>query len=82
MAPLLAFVPLALALTLIALAHDGALTRRRSIQVAAASLVAGPLLIELIGFVAWLGLVALGVTALTAYAAWRQPPGVAFSGRE
>ncbi len=83
MAPLLAFIPVALALTLIALAHDGGtLTRTRAAQVAATAMVAGPVLIELVGFIGWLCLVALAVTGLTTYAALRQQPGVAFLGRE
>ena len=83
MAPLLAFIPVALALTLVALAHDGGtLTRARMAQIAGVALVAGPLAIELVGFLAWLGLVAAAVTALTTYASLRQGPGVAFIGRE
>ena len=65
------FVPVFLAFALIALAHDGDFTPRRTAQVAVAAVVAGPVAMELLGFAGWLLLVTLAVAALTAYAARR-----------
>lgn len=64
-------VPVFLAFALIALAHDGEFTPRRTAQVTVAAIVAGPVAMALLGFTGWLLLVTLGVAALTAYAARR-----------
>ena len=65
------FVPVLLAFALIALAHDGTFTPRRTAQVTVAAIVAGPVMMSLLGFSGWLLLVTLAVAALTAYAARR-----------
>lgn len=75
-------VPPLLALTLIALARDGAFAPRRMAQVTVAAVVVGPVAASVLGFVGWLLMVALGVGALTAFAVWRQTPGVGLLTRE
>ena len=74
--------PPLLALTLIALAHDGALHPRRLAQVALAAIALGPIAASLLGFVGWLLMVTLGVAALAAYAAYRRAPGFRLLSRE
>jgi hypothetical protein len=75
-------VPPLLALTLIALARDGAFAPRRMVGVAAAAAVLGPLAASVLGFVGWLLMITVGVGALTAFAVWRHSPGVGLLTRE
>ena len=83
MVPLLAaLVPILLAFTLIALAHDGDLRPRRMAQVLGAAVLAGPVAMTLLGFGGWLLMVALSVAALTAYALRRVHTGVGLAVRE
>ena len=83
MVPLIAsLVPILLAFTLIALAHDGDLHPRRMGQVLAAAIVAGPVAMTLLGFGGWLLMVALSVAALTAYALRRAQAGIRVPARE
>ena len=83
MVPLIAaLVPILLAFTLIALAHDGDLRPRRMAQVFLAAIVAGPVAMTLLGFGGWLLMVALSVGALPAYALRRGATGLGLATRE
>jgi hypothetical protein len=83
MVPLLAaLVPILLAFTLIALAHDDELRPRRMAQVLGGAIIGGPVAMTLLGFGGWLLMVALSVAALTAYAARRHEAAFRLTARE
>ena len=65
------YVPMALALTLLALANGKRPKPQGWVLIAAVAAVLGPVIVAVIGFVAWIGLVAAATLVLTIYACVR-----------
>jgi hypothetical protein len=78
LATVASYVPMALALTLLALANGKRPKPQGWVLIAVVAAVFGPVVVALVGFVAWIGLVAMATLALTVYACLRhqdRPPG-------
>ena len=65
------YVPMALALTLLALANGKRPKPQGWVLIAVVAALLGPVVVAFTGFVAWIGLVAMGTLALTVFACLR-----------